>query len=218
YPVFALIGLLMALVSVGQVKPGQMRSTARSEPFFLRLLPFFLLASLLFIVIFMASTQFAFLLQEDGIKDPASRSVVMSTVTIVATLRAFCFGWLQHRLWVRGAFLLGLISATASLTSPGFGNTTVTAILGAGLMGVFVGLATPYVYHVVTERTDTFVRSRAFGVLAAFNFFGGFLNPVILAPLGRVIGIHGTFLAAAAVTAALALATFAGSLRQRVAA
>jgi MFS family permease len=217
YPVFALIGLVMGLVSVGQVKPAQLRS-ARSEPFFLRLLPFFLLASLLFIVIFMASTQFAFLLQEDGIKDPAARSMIMSTVTIVGTLTAFCYGWIQQRLGVRGAFLLGLISATASLSSLGFGNNTQTAILGAGLMGVFVGLATPYVYHVVTERTDTFVRSRAFGVLAAFNFFGGFLNPVILAPLGRAIGIHGTFLAVAVVTAALALATFAGSLRQRVAA
>jgi MFS family permease len=217
YPVFALIGLGMGLVSVGQVKPGQMRSAAQSEPFFLRLLPFFLLATLLFIVIFMASTQFAFLLQEDGIKDPAARSMIMSTVTIVGTLTGFGYGWIQQRLGVRGAFMLGLISATASLASLGFGNTTETAILGAGLMGVFVGLTTPYVYHVVTERTDAFVRSRAFGVLAAFNFFGGFLNPVILAPLGRLIGIHGTFLAMAVVTAALALGTFAGSPRQRVA-
>ncbi len=218
YPAFALIGLGLGLVSLGQVKPGQMRTAAQSEPFFLRLLPFFLLAALLFIVIFMASTQFAFLLQEDGIKDPAARSMIMSTVTIVGTLTAFFYGWIQQRLGVRGAFLLGLISATASLASLGFGNTTATAILGAGLMGVFVGLATPYVYHVVTERTEPFVRSRALGVLAAFNFFGGFLNPVILAPLGRVIGIHGTFLAVAVVTAALALASFAGSLRQRVAA
>jgi MFS family permease len=218
YPLFALIGMGLGLVSLGQVKPGQLRQAAQREPFFLRLLPFFLLAALLFIVIFMASTQFAFLLQEDGVKDPAARSMIMSTVTIIGTLTAFAYGWIQQRLSVRGAFLSGLISATASLATLGFGNTTTTAILGAGLMGMFVGLATPYVYHVVTERTDAFVRSRALGVLAAFNFFGGFLNPVILAPLGRVIGIHGTFLAVAVVTAALALATFAGSLRQRVAA
>src|SRR5262249_39167998 len=131
YPVFALIGLVMALVSVGQVKPGQMRTTGRSEPFFLRLLPVFLLASVLFIIIFMASTQFAFLLQEDGIKDPAARSMIMSTTTIVGTLTGFCYGWIQQRRGVRGAFLLGLISATASLATLGFGNTSVTAILGA---------------------------------------------------------------------------------------
>jgi MFS family permease len=217
YPVFAVIGVVMGLVSVSQVKPGQMRSAARSEPFFVRLLPFFLLATLLFVLIFMASTQFAFLLQEDGVRDPAARSMIMSTVTVVGTLTGFGYGWLQQRLGVRRTFLLSLSSATASLASLGFGNTTASAIVGAGLFGVFVGIAAPYVYHIVAERTDAFTRSRAFGVLNAFNFLGGFLNPVILAPLARVIGIHGTFLAAAVVTAALALTTFAGSLRPRVA-
>jgi MFS family permease len=217
YPLFALIGLAMGLVSVGQVKPGQMRPAGRSEPFFLRLLPFYLLAALLFIVMFMGSTQFAFLLQEDGIKDPGARSMIMSTVTIVGTLTSFGYGWIQQRLGARGAFLLGLVSVTASLASLGFGNTIPAAIVGAGLLGVYVGLAAPYVYHVVTERTDVFTRSRAFGVLTAFNFLGAFLNPVILAPLGRLIGIHGSFLAVAVITAALALATFAGSPRQRVA-
>jgi MFS family permease len=207
----------MGLVSVSQVKPGQMRSAARSEPFFVRLLPFFLLATLLFVLIFMASTQFAFLLQEDGVRDPAARSMIMSTVTVVGTLTGFGYGWLQQRLGVRRTFLLSLSSATASLASLGFGNTIASAIVGAALFGVFVGIAAPYVYHIVAERTDAFTRSRAFGVLNAFNFLGGFLNPVILAPLARVIGIHGTFLAAAVVTAALALTTFAGSLRPRVA-
>ena len=217
YPVFACVGLAMGFVSVSQVKPGQMRSGVRSEPFFLRLLPFFVLAALLFVVIFMGSTQFAFLLQEDGIRDPAARSMIMSTITVVGTLTSFGYGWIQQRLGARGTFLLGLISATASLTSLGFGNTSASAIAGGGLLGVYVGLAVPYVYHVVTERTDAITRSRALGVLNAFNFLGGFLNPVILAPLGRLVGIHGSFLAVAAVTAALALATFAGSLRPRVA-
>jgi len=218
YPAFALIGLAMGLVCVGQVKPGQMRSTTCSEPFFFRLLPFFLLATLLFIVMFMGSTQFAFLLQEDGIQDPATRSMIMSGVTVVGTLTSFGYGWIQQRLGARGSFLLGLTSVTASLGSLGFGNTTASAILGAGLLGVYVGLAAPYVYHVVTERTGVVARSRAFGVLTAFNFLGAFLNPVLLAPLGRAVGIHGSFLAVAMVTGIMALVTFAGSLRQRVAA
>jgi MFS transporter, ACDE family, multidrug resistance protein len=217
YPVFALIGLTLGLVSVSQVKPGQMRSATRSEPFFLRLLPFFLLATLLFVVIFMASTQFAFLLQEDGVRDPAARSMIMSTVTVVGTLTGFGYGWLQQRLGVQRTFLLSLISATASLASLGFGNTTASAIVGAALFGVFAGIAPPYVYHVVAERSDSFTRSRAFGVLNAFNFLGAFLNPVILGPLARITGIHGVFLLAAVVTAALAAANFAGSLRPRVA-
>jgi MFS family permease len=218
FPVFGLIGLVMAFVSVSQVKPAQVSSAARSKPFFLRLLPFFVLATLLYVVMFMGSTQFAFLLQEDGVTDPAARSMIMSSVTIVSTLTSFAYGWIQQRLSARGAYLLGLIVVTASLASLGFGNTVASAVLGAGLLGVYVGLAAPYVYHVVAERTDAYIRSRAFGVLNAFNFLGAFLNPALLAPLSRIVGIHGTFLAVAGVTALLAMATFTGSLRQRVAA
>lgn len=218
YPVFALVGVAMGFMSVSQVKPAQMRSAARSEPFLLRLLPFFLLAALLFVVIFMGSTQFVFLLEEDGVKDPAARSLIMSMVTIMGTLTGFAYGWIQQRLGARGAFLLGLILVTASLASLGLGNTTATAVLGAGLLGMYAGLAAPYVFHVVAERTDAYNRSRAFGVLSAFNFLGAFLNPVILAPLGRLLGIHGSFLAVAVFTAALSLATSAGALRARTAA
>ncbi len=218
FPVFGVIGLMMTFVSVSQVKPAQVSSATHSEAFFLRLLPFFLLATLLFVVIFMGSTQFAFLLQEDGITDPAARSMIMSSVTIVSTLTSFGYGWIQQRLGVRGAYLVGLIVVTASLATLGFGSTAPTAVLGAGLLGVYVGLAAPYVYHVVAERTDAYTRSRAFGILNAFNFLGAFLNPALLAPLSRIVGIHGTFLGVAVVTAVMALTTFAGSLRQRVAA
>ena len=217
FPVFGLIGLLMTFASLSQVKPGQVSSATHSEPFFLRLLPFFLLATLLYVVIFMGSTQFAFLLQEDGVTDPAARSMIMSSVTIVGTLTSFSYGWIQQRLSARGAYMLGLIVVTASLATLGLRNTAATAVLGAGLLGVYVGLAAPYVYHVVAERTDAYTRSRAFGVLNAFNFLGAFLNPALLAPLSRVVGIHGTFLAVAVVTAIIAVTTFAGSLRQRVA-
>jgi MFS family permease len=218
YPLFGLIGLVMAFVSVNQVKPGQTRSAVASEPFFLRLLPLFLLVTVLYIVMFMGSTQFAFLLQEDGVKDPATRSMFISMVTIFGASVSFCYGWIQQQLSARGAFLLSLIAVTASLATIGFGNTSASAFLGAALLGIYVGLSIPYVYQVVSERTDAFTRSRAFGVLTAFGFLGAFLNPVILAPLGRIIGIHGTFLAMGVVTAVLAVATIAGSLRPRVAA
>jgi YNFM family putative membrane transporter len=217
YPVFGLVGVVMGFASVSQVKPGQTAAATPSEPFFLRLLPFFLLAALLYIVMFMGSTQFAFLLQEDGVQDPATRSIIMSMVTVVATLTSFIYGWIQQRLGARGAFVLGLVIVTVSLITVGLGNSTASAALGAGLLGMYVGLTAPYVYHVVAERTDAHSRSRAFGCLNAFSFLGGFLNPVILSPLGRLVGIHGSFLAVAAVTATLAVATFAGSLRTRVA-
>jgi MFS family permease len=212
--VFALAGLLLGLFSLRQVKTAQPGPGAHVEPFFLRLLPLFALATLIYVVMFMGSTQFAFLLQEDGIRDPATRSLIMSMVTVLATLTSFAYGWIQQRLGLRGAFLLGLACATASLTAIGLGESAASAIAGASLLGVFVGLGAPYVYHIVAERTDAHTRGRAMGMVSAFGFFGAFLNPVILAPLGRAVGIHGSFLVVAAVMALFAVATYQG-LRRR---
>jgi len=206
YPLFALPAFALVLVCMKQVRPARAHLAVAAERFFLRLLPFFLLATFLFLVIFMGSTQLAFLLEEDGIKDPAIRGPIMSQVTLAATLTSFCYGWLQQRLGVRGTFLSGLLFASAALASIGFGASVGSAALGAALLGIFVGLAVPYVYHTVTERTGAAVRGRAIGVVNAFNFLGAFLNPVLLAPLTRILGVHGTFLTVAAVVALAAVA------------
>jgi MFS family permease len=205
YPVFALVAFVIASLSIRQIKPTPPEAGARSEPYFARLLPFFLLASVIFLVMFMGSTQFAFLLQEDGIQNPAIRGPIMSMLTVVSTLTSFAYGWIHQRLGSRGTFLCGLVSAAVSLTLLGASPTVVAAIVGASLLGIYVGLAAPYVYHTVTERTESSARGRALGVVNAFGFFGGFLNPVILAPLSKWIGIRGTFFAVAVVVALIAL-------------
>jgi MFS family permease len=110
---------------------------------------------------FLGSTQFAFLLEEDGIRSPATRSLIMSAMTALAALSAYFYGPVQRRLGVRGAFLLGLICVTTALATIGAGKGPVLAIMGAALIGVYIGMATPYLYHVVTERTDAFSRATA---------------------------------------------------------
>jgi MFS family permease len=215
YPVFGLLAFLVAFASVGQVKPTKAAVGNVAEPFFARLLPLYLLATLLFTVMFMGSTQFAFLLEEDGIRSPGTRSLVMSAMTVLAALTSCFYGPVQQRLGARGAFLLSLICVTTALVTIGAGKGRLLAILGAAMMGVYVGLAQPYVYHVVTERTDTFSRSRALGLLSAFNFLGGFLNPILFAPLGKAIGMRNVFLLAALMMATFAVAALAGLVHQR---
>lgn len=207
YPVFALATFILASLSIRQIKPTQPPVGQRLEPYFARLLPFFVLASVLFLVMFMGSTQFAFLLQEDGIQNPAIRGPIMSMLTVVSTLTSFAYGWIHQRLGPRGTYLGGLVSAALSLALLGASPSVVAAIVGASLLGVYVGLAAPYVYHTVTERTDSSTRGRALGMVNAFGFFGGFLNPVILAPLSKWIGIRGTFFAVAVLVALMALGT-----------
>ncbi|MBV8804578.1 MAG: MFS transporter, partial [Sinobacteraceae bacterium] len=213
YPAFSAAGLLLTIGSLRQIKPEG--ESASAPPVLKRLLPFYLLAVFLFAVMFMGSTQFAFLLDENGIKSPATRSLIMGTITVVGTLMSFGYGPVQQRLGVLGAFALGLFSMALSLVAIGAATSAAASVLGAGLMGVYIGLVVPYVYHAVTERTDPFTRSRAIGLLGAFSFLGGFLNPLVFATLGRVIGLRNVFLIVGLVMALLAVGTTTTLLRRR---
>jgi MFS family permease len=134
---------------------------------------------------------------------------------VVTTLASFSYGWVQQRLSVRGTLLLGLGIASVSIAIMGWGSNGASAVLGNTLGGVFAGLTAPYLYHTVTERTDAFTRSRAVGILNAFNFLGGFLNPVLFEPLGNAIGIHGVFQVVSAIMVAGTLVAAVQFLRHR---
>lgn len=214
YPVFGLASFLLAFATLKHVEVGQPQASSVRQPYLEQLLPTYLLATGLFTVIFMGSTQFTFLLQEDGVRNPSTTSLILSLVTLVTTLVSFGYGWAYQRLGPRGTLLLALAAASIALTIIGAGTSVTSATLGVCLLGIFTGLAAPYLYHTVTERTDPMTRGRAVGVLNAFNFLGGFLNPILLAPLGRLVGFHRTFLLVAAVVATLSIIGFAGRRRR----
>ncbi len=218
FPLFGAAACLLASVSLRQVRPGSRAPSIEGAQLILRLLPFYLLAALLFAVMFMASTQFAFLLQLDGFGSPSTRSLFIGAMTLVAALTAFCYGPLQQRLSATGAFLLGLIAMGLGLATLSFGERLAYAAIGAILMGLYVGIIGPYVYHSVTERTAEAARGRAIGLLNAFCFLGGSLNPPVFQTLARLIGLHKVFLTAALLMALLALATALRARRQSAAA
>jgi len=215
YPVFGLVGFLLALAGVRQVRPERDRAGETRQPYLRRLLPFYSLALLLFAVMFMEATQFAFLLEEDGIRNPATRSLIIGTITTVATLISFCYARLRQRLGPFGTLTLGLSCMTVALAALGWRADPAIAILGAALMGIHGGLVSPYLYHAVTEQTDVFSRSHAIGLLTAFSFLGGFLNPLIVAPMRNTIGLHNVFLAVAVIMAALTAGAAVKLLRNR---
>ena len=216
FPAFAAVGLLLVLVSVRQVRPGRSADTSVHEtPFLARLLAFYFLSTMLYAVMFMGSTQFAFLLQSDGISSSSTRSLFIGAITVVGASTSLCYGALQKRLSATGAFALGLLGMTLSLATIGASSAPAYAAAGAVLMGLYVGITSPYVYHEVTERTTPNVRGRAIGVLSAFCYLGAFLNPPVFAALSRWVGMRGVFFAAALGTAALAAATAARLLSRR---
>jgi MFS family permease len=215
FPVFALLACALLLASLRQVRPAPVAAGARRERYFAHLLPLYLLAALLFAVMFTGSIQLPFLLAQDGVASSASRSIIMSGVTVLAAVTGFAYGPLERRLGSNGAFLLGLLCATASLAVISACRSVALVATGAGLMGLFVALTAPYLYHSAAVRSEQHSRNRALGFLSAFNFLGGFLNPLIFSPVSRVLGMRGLFLLIALVMLILALRTLARLLQER---
>lgn len=216
YPVFGCLVLLLGLLNVRQVKPGAEGGTQLRAPFFKRLLPFYLLAALLFLILFMASTQFVFLLQSDGVTSPTLRSVFLSTYTVVGALTGLVYGPLQQRLSMTGTFALALTSMAVALALLGWSTTPAGAAAGSVLIGFFIGLFSTYINHFVSEQTDEGSRGHALGLLMTFCYLGAFLNPPVLTPLGRLIGPRNVFLVAALVMAVVAVGAAARLRRPRI--
>jgi MFS family permease len=214
YPVFGLCGLLLAWPSVKQVYPKRERPDKPSQPYFKQLLPFYLAATCLLAVMFMGSAQFPFLLAEQGMANPTTRSLVLAAITVVGTVASFLYGPLVRRAGALGAFTLALFCMAAGLVAVCWGMNPAWAILGASLMGIYVGIVGPYVYHEVTERSDDVSRSHAIGLLNAFFLFGGFLNPFMFEPLSKAIGLRNVFLLVGFVMAAAAVGTLARLIRR----
>ena len=117
YPVFGLCGLLLAWPSLKQVYPRRGRSDRPTQPYFKHLLPFYVVATGLLAVMFMGSAQFPFLLAEQGMANPATRSLVLAAITVVGTVASFLYGPLVRRAGTLGAFTLALFCMAAGLVA-----------------------------------------------------------------------------------------------------
>lgn len=216
YSVFGLVGGCIAFVGLRQVRPrGDAVAASGDSSFLKRLLPFYLLVAVMFIVMFMSSTQFAFVMQEDGISDPGRRSLFMAVVTVSAASLSFGYGALQRRLGVPGAFAFGAACMAAALLIVGSAIHPAYFALAALLMGLYVGVLGPWIYQVVSEQTNAVSRSHAIGLLGAFAYFGGSLNPIVLSPLGNALGLRKVYYLAAALMVVLCLGGLSRALRNR---
>ncbi|CAN7190293.1 MFS transporter [Phenylobacterium sp. LjRoot225] len=175
--------------------------------------PLYILAMALTAVMFMGSTQFAFLLPQVGVTASGSIGLVMSAITLLGVVVSLLFGPIERRLGLQGSLVLGLAAVAVGMALIGLGETPVAAVGGAALMGVYVGVTVPYVHHVVTLRAAPRVRARAIGLLSAFSFVGALINPFVFAPVSDAVGVQGLFVVVGVAMAVLAAGAFALRLR-----
>jgi MFS family permease len=217
YPVLGAAGLLLVAVSLRQVRPQPAAAGSAGLAALKSLLPWYLLTMLLYAVMFVSSSQFAFLLVDDGVTEPGQRALILSAAVAVAGLTSFSYGILQRLLTTSGTFVLALGGMALAVGVAAWSHSPAMATVASALMGVYVGIVSPYIYQSVTECADTGSRSRAIGLLGAFLFGGAMLNPILYAPLGRAVGMRNAFYLTACVLVALAIGTLtkaAGARRQ----
>jgi MFS family permease len=202
YPIFALVGFSIVAaappLTTGAQVPMGARIRFAGQSFLRRLWPLYAITVVLAGVMFMGSTQFSFMLEQDGVRDPVTRSLIMSAVTLIAVLIGLLYGSIQRRLGQLPTLVFGLMSMSFALALVGQSSSPQLAAIAAAFMGVFIGITIPFLHHYVTEHSSAQERSRAVGVLNAFNFLGGFLNPLVFVPLAAVWGLRNVFLMAAA--------------------
>ena len=213
YPVFALVGIVLAGLSLKQLRPAPSSASTPAAPYLARLMPFYLLTTWLMAVIFMGSSQLPFLLAEQGIVDLAKRSLILGSLTAAGTAFSFLYGPLVKRFGPQKTFAFGLLCAVLSLAALGIDGNALWATAGSILLGALTGIVSPYVYHIVTERSDEGSRGHAIGALNAAIFLGGFLNPLIFGSLGSVMKLTQVFELTAVVMAGFALIAVTQAVR-----
>jgi len=211
FPAFAALGLALTFLGIKNAHADMANEAELQVQAGSRLWLYYLLAIIISAIMFLGSSQLAFLLPADGITKATSISEIMAMITIIAVPVSFAFGFIERRLGLNNTLVLGIAAVTAGLLLLGLAAIPPAAVLGAMLMGTYVGLTMPFLYHVVAVKASPAARAKAIGLVSAFYFLGAFLNPFIFAPISAALGIHGAFTVAGIFMGVIALGlVFAG--------
>ena len=195
--------------------PGRLERTtdtedrrSEQEAGFRALLPLwslYLLIIVIFVAVFMNAVQVSFLLAADGISSPAVMSRVLAASAIANSIGAFSYGWLRERLGGGRTFVFCLVLMGIGYVVLGLPGGIALKVAGTAIASLGAGCIGPYLGNLLLDRARPEVRGRASGLLYTATFVGDFLNPLIVAPLRYLFGIHGAFVS-------IGLACLAGGL------
>ncbi len=109
--------------------------------------------------------------------------------------------------------MISLRAPVISMMGAGFlimSSTTLALVTAFGIAtaGLGVGMVGPHVTNMVLDRAPAEMRARAIGLMTTSLFLGSFLNPYILQPVTKGLGIHNTFLLVGGLLVASVLLTF----------
>jgi len=196
--VFALflVPLVMIPATLLGVSPAAPRGTIRNEAAresLVFLWPILALAVFLAVVMMMNTTQFQFLLAENGVTDPKDLSHVMLAGSIMGMIGSLLYSELGPKVgfslnYSISALLLGLGVMTVGLShGPG------VAAMGGALTGAGAGWLIPHLARTILARTPASARGRAVGFFYFAIYLGDLINPIVIRPISLGLGLHRTF-------------------------
>jgi MFS family permease len=209
--VFALflVPLVMIPATLFAVAPAEPRTTARSEAAakesLVFLWPILLLAVFLAIVMMMNTTQFQFLMVENGITDPNELSHVMLAGSAMSMVGSLLYSELGPKVgfslnYTISALLLGMGGMAVGLS-----HGPIEAAIGGALTGTGSGWLIPHLSRTILARTPASARGRAVGFFFFAIYLGDLINPIIIRPIALQLGLHRTFFIIGGIVALSAL-------------
>ena len=209
--VFALFlfPLVMLPATLFAIAPAPVRITTRGEAAakesLLFLWPILALAVFLAVVMMMNTTQFQFLLVENGVTDPKQLSHVMLAGSTMSMVGSLLYSELGPKApfslnYTISALLLGLGVMTVGLSHGPLG-----AAMGGALTGTGSGWLIPHLSRTILARTPAAARGRAVGFFFFAIYLGDLINPIVIRPIALQLGLHRTFFIIGAIVAVSAL-------------
>jgi len=171
----------------------------------------YLIIPAIYAVNYMLAIQFAFVLQANGITSPAEKSWIMVAGLVSAIGGATASGRLLERLGHRRLFGVMALLLGGGQAIIGFSTSVPGTLAGAAIAGLAGGMVLPTLVNTVISQVPVAVRSTAIGLVYSAAYLGEFLNPVLLDPIRRAIGIHGVFISVGLVVATVGAVAFASA-------
>ncbi len=170
----------------GPAAPVDRRSLIALWPIYLMIIP-------MFIAVYMPNIQVSFLLRDDGIGDSLTQSHVIETGAFTVAVSALCFGMIRRRFSGPRILLACFVFQGIGIALMGVSHSAVPIALGCGILGIGTGIANPLISDLIVARTTPQVRSSAIGVSYTARYSGDFLNPLVMLPLAKLMGLHSAF-------------------------
>jgi MFS family permease len=201
-----LVMIPATLLGVAPVAPrGTARNEAAAKESLIFLWPILTLAVFLAVVMMMNTTQFQFLLAENGVTAPKDVSHVMLAGSTMSMVGSLLYSELGPKVsfslnYSISALLLGLGVMTVGLS-----HGALTAAMGGALTGTGSGWLIPHLSRTILARTPAAARGRAVGFFFFAIYLGDLLNPIAIRPISVQLGLHRTFFVIGGIVALSAL-------------